>query len=127
MKLDTTYSWFRRIRTAFERRKKMLINNVPWTRPVTIRLQCGLERSFTGAYDALDFLENEWPLRHGERYDRAVKTCRGALNGTIHPIIAREAFVAACLEAGMPTVMAPRKAMPQPALRSLRTTRHTAM
>ncbi|GLR55819.1 hypothetical protein GCM10007919_05410 [Rhizobium indigoferae] len=36
-------------------------NDVPWTRPVRIRLQCGLERTFTGAYGALDFLENEWP------------------------------------------------------------------
>jgi hypothetical protein len=125
MKLMTTYS--RTVRTAFDRRKKMLINNVPWTRPVTIRLQCGLERSFTGAYDALDFLENEWPLRHGERYDRAVRTCRGALNGAIPSVIARESFLAACLEADMPAVMAPRKAGPQPTLGSLRTSRYSAI
>jgi len=96
----------------------MLINNAPWTRPVTIRLQCGLERSFAGAYDALDFLENEWPLRHGERYDRAVKTCRGALSGAIPLIVAREAFFAACLEADMPA------AMPQPVSGSSRTMRY---
>jgi len=87
-------------------------NDVPWTQPVRIRLQCGLERSFTGAYDALDFLENEWPLRHGERHERAVKTCRGALNGTTAGIIAREAFVAACLEASMPSVLLPWKRKP---------------
>lgn len=58
----------------------MPLNDVPWTRPVTIRLQCGLERTFTGVYDALDFLENEWPLRNGERHERAVKNCRGAIN-----------------------------------------------
>ena len=85
----------------------MPLNDVPWTRPVTVRLQCGLERTFTGIYDALDFLENEWPLRHGERHDRAVKTCRRALNGIVPAVIAREAFVAACLEAGMPAVIAP--------------------
>ena len=83
----------------------MPLNDVPWTRPVTIRLQCGLERTFTGVYDALDFLENEWPLRHGERHDRAVKICRRALNGILPAAIAREAFMAACLEAGMPAVM----------------------
>ncbi|AYG63209.1 DUF982 domain-containing protein [Rhizobium jaguaris] len=104
----------------------MRINNAPWMRPVTIRLQCGLERSFGGAYDALDFLENEWPLRNGEPYDRAVKTCCGALNGAIPSIIAREAFVAACLEADMPAVLAPRKAMRQPTSGSSRTTRYTA-
>ncbi|MBW8790719.1 DUF982 domain-containing protein [Rhizobium leguminosarum] len=90
----------------------MPLNDVPWVRPVRLRLQCGLERAFTSVYDALDFLENEWPLRHGERHDRAVKTCRGALNGIIPSMVAREAFVAACLEAGMPTVLAPWKAKP---------------
>ncbi|TGR35837.1 DUF982 domain-containing protein, partial [bacterium M00.F.Ca.ET.199.01.1.1] len=29
--------------------------------PVRVRMQCGLERSFLSVYDALDFLENEWP------------------------------------------------------------------
>ncbi|MEZ2224605.1 DUF982 domain-containing protein [Rhizobium sp. RCC_161_2] len=90
----------------------MLLNDVVWTRPVTIRLQCGLERTFTGVYDALDFLENEWPLRHGERHERAVKTCSGALNGFVPAVIARDAFMAACLEAGMPAVMAPWKVKP---------------
>ena len=82
----------------------MPLNDVPWARPVTIRLQCGLERTFTGVYEALDFLENEWPLRHGERRERAVKICCGALNGIISGSIAREAFMAACLEAEMPDV-----------------------
>ncbi|MGR9079965.1 DUF982 domain-containing protein [Rhizobium leguminosarum] len=90
----------------------MPLNDVLWTEPVRIRLQCGLERTFAGAYDALDFLENEWPLRHGERHQRAVKTCRGLLNGSIPSIVAREAFVAACLEAGMPSVLAPWKRKP---------------
>ena len=84
----------------------MPLNDVQWTRPVTIRLQCGLEKTFAGIYDALDFLENEWPLRHGERHHRAVKTCRAALNGVVPAFVAREAFMAACLEAGMPAVMA---------------------
>ncbi|WFU11590.1 DUF982 domain-containing protein (plasmid) [Rhizobium sp. CB3090] len=90
----------------------MPLNDVPWTRPVTIRLQCGLQRTFTGVYDALDFLENEWPLRNGERHERAVKTCRGAINGVVPAVVAREAFIAACLEAAMPVVMVPWKARP---------------
>ncbi|MBY3046076.1 DUF982 domain-containing protein [Rhizobium leguminosarum] len=91
----------------------MPLNDVLWTLPVRIRLQCGLERTFTGAYDALDFLENEWPLRHGKRHERAVKTCRGVLNGIIPSTVAREAFVAACLEAGMPSVLASWKRKPK--------------
>jgi hypothetical protein len=87
----------------------MLHNDVLWTRPIMIRLQCGLERTFTGVHDALDFLENEWPLRHGQCYERAVKTCRGAFDGMIAPVIAREAFTSACLEAGMATIVTRQK------------------
>jgi hypothetical protein len=87
----------------------MPLNDVPWTLPVTIRLQCGLERTFKGAYEALDFLENEWPLRRGERHEQAMETCLGALKGTIPALTARDAFVAACLEAGMPVMAAPSK------------------
>ncbi len=103
----------------------MPLNDVPWNRPVTIRLQCGLERTFTGVYDALDFLENEWPLRHGERHDRAVKACRRALNGIVPAVIAREAFMAACLEAGMPAVMAAWKTKPE--TQAVRTARMAAV
>ncbi|TGU11718.1 DUF982 domain-containing protein, partial [bacterium M00.F.Ca.ET.156.01.1.1] len=57
-------------------------------------------------YDALDFLENEWPLRRGERYKRAVQKCRAALSRLEAAEVAREAFISACLEASMPLVMA---------------------
>jgi hypothetical protein len=43
-----------------------------------------------------------------------VKTCRGVLNGIIPGIVAREAFVAACLEAGMPSALASWKRKPTP-------------
>jgi hypothetical protein len=84
---------------------KMLLNEVPWTIPLTVRLSNGLTRNFTSVYEALDFLENEWPLRKGERYERAVRICRRALNRMMPAAVAREAFIAACLEAGMPLVM----------------------
>lgn len=83
----------------------MVVNEIPWTIPLTVRLSNGLERTFTSVYEALDFLENEWPLRKGERYERAVRTCRQALNRMTPAAVAREAFIAACLEAGIPLVM----------------------
>ncbi|ASY59988.1 hypothetical protein SS05631_b58960 (plasmid) [Sinorhizobium sp. CCBAU 05631] len=70
-----------------------------------MRLSNGLERTFTSVYEAVDFLENEWPLRKGERYERALRTCLRALNRMTPAAVAREAFIAACLEAGMPLVM----------------------
>ncbi|APG94604.1 DUF982 domain-containing protein [Sinorhizobium americanum] len=83
----------------------MLLNEIPWTIPLTVRLSNGLERTFTSVYEAVDFLENEWPLRRGERYERALRTCLRALNRMTPAAVAREAFIAACLEAGMPLVM----------------------
>jgi hypothetical protein len=78
-----------------------------------VRLSNGLTHTFASVYEALDFLENEWPLRKGERYERAVRTCRRALNRMTPAAVAREAFIAACLEAGMPLVMAPPAREPQ--------------
>jgi hypothetical protein len=90
----------------------MPLLDVRWGRPVKVRLQCGLEHTFTSIYDALDFLENEWPIRHGQRYDQAVKRCRRALGGVIPAAIAREGFVAACLEAGLPLIPPPGPGAP---------------
>jgi hypothetical protein len=79
--------------------------DLPWRLPVTVRLLCGSEKTFLSVHDALDFLANEWPLRRGERYDRALRKCRAALRRLVPLEVAREAFIAACFEAGMPMVM----------------------
>lgn len=83
----------------------MNIPDIPWRAPVKVRLQCGLERTFLSVHDALDFLETEWPLRRGERYERAVRKCGAALRRMVPAEMAREAFIAACLEAGMPMIV----------------------
>jgi hypothetical protein len=79
----------------------MKIIDIPWHLPITVTLQSGTERRFMGAYDALDFLENEWPIRKGRHYESAKSLCRAALNRTISTEVAREAFIASCLEAGL--------------------------
>lgn len=91
--------------------------DLTWRVPVNVRLQSGLERIFLSVNDAVDFLENEWPLRRGERYDRALRKCRGALRRLVPLEVAREAFIAACFEAGMPMVMSGplRFSIPNPA------------
>ena len=80
--------------------------DIPWSQPLEVNLRAGMDRTFGSVYEALDFLENEWPLQDGECYDRAVLACRRSLNGVAPTEVAREAFVAACLEAGMPAVTA---------------------
>ncbi|APO78534.1 hypothetical protein AM571_PC00797 (plasmid) [Rhizobium etli 8C-3] len=82
----------------------MLVSEVPWRVPITVRLECGFQRTLTSAFETLGFLENEWPERRGERYHRAVNQCRGALSRVVPAEVAREAFIAACLEAGVPAM-----------------------
>ncbi|MBD9597800.1 MULTISPECIES: DUF982 domain-containing protein [unclassified Ensifer] len=37
---------------------------MPSTVPLSVRLQPGTNRIFASFYDAPDFLEHEWPIRH---------------------------------------------------------------
>ena len=75
--------------------------NFIWNRPVELELTCGLTRRFQNAYDALDFLDAEWPTRRGPAYEQAVRLCRNALRGVRTAELARAAFIAAAEEAGM--------------------------
>lgn len=84
----------------------MAYHDVLWTLPLKATLPSGLERTFDSVYDVSVFLENEWPFTRGEFHDRAVSACRRALNRMTPPTVAREAFIAACLEAGMPAIVA---------------------
>jgi hypothetical protein len=84
----------------------MPARDVLWTLPLTVTLPSGLERTFSNVYEAALFLENEWPLKRGMRYDRAVSACRRALNQMTPLAVAREVFIAACLEANVPVAMA---------------------
>ncbi|MQX40877.1 DUF982 domain-containing protein [Sinorhizobium meliloti] len=71
-----------------------------WQVPLSITLQNGMPRRFCGPYEALDFLENEWP-NHGKWYHRATRDCRAALSGILSAEVARDSFVAACGEASL--------------------------
>ena len=79
-----------------------MLADIYFSVPLQVSFPNGVTRSFESVHDTVDFLENEWPLRHGERYKRAREKCRAALYRMTPVAIAREAFVAACLEAGLP-------------------------
>lgn len=76
-----------------------------WEKPITVRLQNGLEHTFHSLEDSLDFLENEWPTKFGMHHRRALDLCRAAARRMIVSEAAREAFISACLEANMPLVL----------------------
>ncbi|MBD9371793.1 DUF982 domain-containing protein [Rhizobium sp. ARZ01] len=84
----------------------MLVPDLPWSVPLIVRLQNGMQHIFAGPFEALDFLENEWPLRRSQKRERAVRLCRAALNRRTPLAVARESFVSACLEAGLPVAAA---------------------
>ncbi|MBP2238715.1 hypothetical protein J2Z31_005256 [Sinorhizobium kostiense] len=71
-----------------------------WHIPLSITLQNGMPRVFRGPYDALDFLEYEWP-NHSRWRHRAIRDCRAALSGIVAAEIARASFAAACAEASL--------------------------
>lgn len=74
---------------------------MPFSRPFSVRMPSGLERIFLNAYDALDFLENEWPIRSGPCHSAAISACQATLKGYGSCRRAREALFDACLEAGL--------------------------
>lgn len=76
-----------------------------WEKPITVRLRNGLEHTFHSLESSLDFLENEWPTKFGIHHRRALDLCRAAANRMIATEAAREALIAACLEANMPLVL----------------------
>ncbi len=86
----------------------MTLNAMPFAQPLRVKLQGGLERIFLTVYDALDFLENEWPLRSGAAYERAIAVCRHALEGRANGRAARVALISACREAGVTPLGMPR-------------------
>ncbi|PND18106.1 hypothetical protein CN934_29735 [Ensifer sp. MMN_5] len=76
------------------------MKQVLWRVPLSVTLQNGMPRRFCGPYDALDFLEHEWPS-HGKWRHRAVRDCRAALSELLDAEAARASFTAACIEASM--------------------------
>jgi hypothetical protein len=72
-----------------------------WRHPVQVRLKSGLERSFVCIEDSLDCLEHNWPIKNARHQKRAIDLCRAVLTRSASSEVAREAFVAACIEAGM--------------------------
>lgn len=80
----------------------MYLPEMPWSVPVHVRFQDGTSHIFSSVLDALDFLKNKTLRRPGPRYLSAVQTCRRCLQRMTPMGVAREAFISACLEAGLP-------------------------
>lgn len=70
-----------------------------WLDPVALKLpELGI-RTVENTYDAAAYLMEEWPVDHGEAYDRALRMCLLSIRGKKQPATARRAFIDAANEA----------------------------
>ena len=76
--------------------------DIPWSKPVRLEFPRRLPRMVEGPRDALDLLENEWPLHKGRHHATARDVCRAAIARLTSPDAAREIFISASIEAAVP-------------------------
>lgn len=79
----------------------MINPELVWMTPVAVQLKDGTRQIFACVNDALDFLEGDWTIDRGRKFNRAAQSCRRALNRATPVAIARDAFIDACRDAGM--------------------------
>ena len=75
--------------------------DIPWSKPVLIKMPHGRSREVVGPVAALSLLDQEWPIRDGRHYDAARSVCRAALQRMTSPDAAREIFISASIEAAV--------------------------
>ena len=71
-----------------------------WNNPITIDdPETGLHRTVKTAKQAETALHQNWPGSHGSRYHDAEQVCEAVVHGEAEPRKARQAFIAAAIEA----------------------------
>ncbi|SFB50957.1 Protein of unknown function [Rhizobium sp. NFR07] len=70
-----------------------------WQRPVHIQIRHGWPQRIDGPTRALLFMETEWPGPRGYHYHTARAACIGVTEQRCDSEVARDAFIAAAMEA----------------------------
>jgi len=70
-----------------------------WDVPVYVRIDSGMTATIDGPDEALTYLTTRWPAKRGRHYEQASVLCEAATErfGSLQE--AREAFIAAAIEA----------------------------
>jgi hypothetical protein len=71
----------------------------PFRTPVFLKLDSYANYCASSPWEALDYLEQHWPVARGEKHRRAVSVCQSAIDGWVEPEVARDAVIAAAREA----------------------------
>ncbi|MGF9567782.1 DUF982 domain-containing protein [Neorhizobium sp. BT27B] len=72
-----------------------------WPHPVIVRIGFGACEKVDGPDKALEMLQYRWPADRGLHYARASQACEGAAERNSSPLVAREEFIGAALEAAV--------------------------
>jgi hypothetical protein len=94
------------VRLPFEREMRKM-NELPWARPLKVRLPGTGDRRVEGPLSALNVMLNEWPETTGDGLQTAKRSCYRSLETTLEPAeireplidAARAAFIEAAVEA----------------------------
>ena len=71
-----------------------------WSRPITFEApRLGQHRTIASTQEAARVLINDWPIQKGRQLKAARKACLAVLEGKKPPSEARNAFIAAAVEA----------------------------
>lgn len=71
-----------------------------WSRPLSFQVnRSGEFRTITNTSEAATVLSHAWPIARGRSLKSAKRTCRQVLSGERPPSEARNAFIAAAVEA----------------------------
>ncbi len=72
-----------------------------WEIPVYVRIGHGLSETIDRPDEALKYLLTRWPAERGPAYVDAKEACENAIDAHGSLELAREAFIAAALEASL--------------------------
>lgn len=73
--------------------------SVEWVAPVYVRIGYGASESVKGPDEAFHYLMQRWPIDRGTKYDMACIVVANAVEKRASAEEAREAFIAAAIEA----------------------------
>jgi hypothetical protein len=76
-----------------------LVGSVPWRSPVLIRIGHGSSEAVNNPADALHYMIHRWPQDRGNHYANVMRECKKAAEGLVAGEVAKEAFIAAAIEA----------------------------
>ncbi len=79
------------------------MNNKDWNCPImVICKRTGRVYTVANTEEALDMLLNAWPVAEGRAFMMALQICADVERGQGQPPEARDSFLAAAMEAGVP-------------------------